>query len=508
MTDEDDKKRVTAEEEVRRRQKLTDEELKKTWVQKTQLDIKITDGLSFQFRISDIIAKKRDGLALTPEEIRHVVEAATRGHAQDSQLGALLMAIRLRGMDPEETMALTNELVASGRVLQWPVEWKGQLVDKHSTGGVGDKVSLPLAPALAACGCKVPMISGRGLGHTGGTLDKLESIPGFTCQQSPEQMLKILQSVGCCIVGQSEDLVPADKIFYEMRDVTATVDSLPLITASVISKKVAESLSALILDVKFGEAAQSPNIEEARKLAQSLVSTGVSLGIPTSALVSNMDSPIGHCVGNTLEVIESLECMEGAGPEDLRELVTVTGGHLLWLCGHAASTIQGTERIARALDDGSALHCFRAMLEAQGVQPEIARTISSTSKLRQASHQELLQVERTGTVELIRARPIAEILHALGAGRSRATDPINHSVGAELLVKMGQHVEKGDPWIRIHYENPPLQDKQRQSLQRAICITERPIFTPPSLIKEIIPSQNKKGGVGVTVRKQGQEDSS
>ncbi|KAM8972161.1 thymidine phosphorylase [Pelodytes ibericus] len=459
----------------------------------------------FQFRFSDIIAKKRNGLALAPEEIRYVVQAAMTHQAQESQLGAMLMAIRIRGMDPVETLTLTKELVASGHVLQWPKEWNGFLVDKHSTGGVGDKVSLPLAPALAACGCKVPMISGRGLGHTGGTLDKLESISGFNCQQSPEQMEAILQSVGCCIVGQSVDLVPADKIFYEIRDVTATVDSLPLITASVMSKKVVESVSALILDVKFGEAAQSPTIEEAKLLAQSLVNVGISLEIPTIALLSNMDNPIGRCVGNSLEVIEALECLEGSGSSDLRELVTQTGGHLLCLCGKADSEKQGAELIAKALDDGSALRCFSAMLEAQGVQPEIAWSLSSTSNnLQKASHQELLRVEKSGTVELIRARPIAEILNTLGAGRSKATDIINHSVGAELLVNVGQHVTKGDPWIRIHYENPPLQDKQRHILKGSICITDKPPFTPPSRIREIVTSQVKKEEVKATTRREGE----
>ncbi|XP_053319694.1 thymidine phosphorylase [Spea bombifrons] len=457
-----------------------------------------------QFRFSDIIAKKCNGSALTSEEIRYVVQAALTGQAEESQLGALLMAIRIRGMDPKETLTLTKELVASGHVLQWPEEWNGFLVDKHSTGGVGDKVSLPLAPALAACGCKVPMISGRGLGHTGGTLDKLESLQGFSAKQSPAQMQKILQSVGCCIVGQSGDLVPADKIFYEIRDVTATVDSLPLITASVMSKKVAENVSALILDVKFGEAAQSPTIEEARILAESLVSVGVSLGTPTIALLSNMDSPIGRCVGNTLEVIEALECLEGAGSQDLRELVTRTGGHLLWLCGKADSEVQGAEAIAKALDNGSALQCFRAMLEAQGVHSDIARNLSSTSNFRKASHQQLLRVDKAGTVKMIRARPIAEILNALGAGRSRATDIINHSVGAELLVEVGQHVEKGDPWIRIHYESPPLQDKQRQSLQASISIIDCPPFTPPSRIREIITHQGKSEETGTNMRREGE----
>ncbi|XP_075711236.1 thymidine phosphorylase [Rhinoderma darwinii] len=456
----------------------------------------------FQFRIADVIAKKRDGLALSEQEIRHVVKATMTGQAQDSQLGALLMAVRLQGMNPEETLTLTREMVASGCVLKWPEEWSALLVDKHSTGGVGDKVSLALAPALAACGCKVPMISGRGLGHTGGTLDKLESVPSFSSQQNPEQMLEILNSVGCCIVGQSKNLVPADKIFYEMRDVTATVDSLPLITASIMSKKVAESLSALILDVKFGEAAQSSTIEEAKHLAHSLVNVGVSLGIPTIALITNMDTPIGRCVGNSLEVIEALQCLEGQGPDDLRDLVLHTGGYLLWLCGRAGSEKQGAEKIAKVLSDGSALQCFRKMLEAQGVKPDIARSLSSSTKLGETSHIEELKVPKTGTVELIRARPIAEVLNALGAGRNKATDVINHSVGAQLLVRVGQHVEEGSPWIRIHYEKPLLQDRQRQTLQNALSISAQPAFIPASLIRDVIYAQCKKEEYGASVRRE------
>ncbi|XP_073508699.1 thymidine phosphorylase isoform X2 [Phyllobates terribilis] len=391
-----------------------------------------------QFRISDVIAKKRDGLTLSPEEIRHVVKVTMSGQAQECQLGALLMSIRLRGMNPEETMTLTKEMVASGCVLEWPKEWSGLLVDKHSTGGVGDKVSLPLAPALAACGCKVPMISGRGLGHTGGTLDKLESVPGFSSQQNPEQMMEILRSVGCCIVGQSKNLVPADKIFYEIRDVTATVDSLPLIT------------------------------------------------------------------GNSLEVIEALECLEGRGPEDLKELVLQTGGHLLWLCGQAGSATHGAEKIANVLRDGSALQCFRKMLEAQGVKPDIARTLSSSSKLGKAAHTEELTVPKTGTVELIQARPIAEILNALGAGRKKATDIINHCVGAELLVRVGQRVEKGAPWIRIHYEKPLLQERHRQILQNALCISDQPAFIPTSLIMDVIRAQGRNGEHSDSVRREGE----
>ncbi|KAK9400315.1 thymidine phosphorylase [Crotalus adamanteus] len=270
--------------------------------------------------IPEIIRKKRDGQTLQPDEIRYFVQTLGSGRSREGQIGAMLMAIRLRGMDPCETLMLTREMAASGTTLEWPAQWRGLLVDKHSTGGVGDKVSLPLAPALAACGCKVPMISGRGLGHTGGTLDKLESVPGFCVSQSPEQMREILEKAGCCIVEQSQHLVPADKVLYALRDVTATVDSLPLIISSILSKKMVEKLSALVLDVKFGSAALYHTLEGAEQLAQSLVSVGNHLGTKTAAILSRMDEPIGCRVGNSLEVLEALQCLEGGGPGDLREL--------------------------------------------------------------------------------------------------------------------------------------------------------------------------------------------
>ncbi|NXA02833.1 TYPH phosphorylase, partial [Nesospiza acunhae] len=320
-----------------------------------------------------LIRKKRDGERLEDAEIRSFVRGVTEGTAQQGQIGAMLMAIRLRGMDAGETLALTRAMASSGRTLAWPPAWHGLLVDKHSTGGVGDKVSLALAPALAACGCKVPMISGRGLGHTGGTLDKLEAIPGFRVSQSPEEMQHILARVGCCIVGQSAELVPADRVLYGLRDVTATVDSLPLITASILSKKAAERLSALVLDVKFGEAALYPTQESARELARSLVEVGAHLGIRTAALLTRMEQPLGRAVGNALEVLEALQCLEGGGPPDLRHLVTALGGVLLWQSGMATGAEQGRERLARALDDGSALGTFEAMLGAQGVPPDTAR---------------------------------------------------------------------------------------------------------------------------------------
>ncbi|XP_067173743.1 thymidine phosphorylase isoform X5 [Apteryx mantelli] len=445
--------------------------------------------------IPALIRRKRDGERLRDEEIEHFVRGVTDGTVQQGQIGAMLMAIRLRGMDTEETVALTRAMAASGRRLAWPEGWRGRLVDKHSTGGVGDKVSLALAPALAACGCKVPMISGRGLGHTGGTLDKLESIPGFSVAQSPEQMRRILEQAGCCIVGQSEELAPADRVLYSLRDVTATVDSLPLITASILSKKAAEQVSALVLDVKFGSGALYPTLEGARQLAQSLVSVGGRLGIRTAAVLSRMDEPLGRCVGNSLEVLEALQCLEGRGPADLRELVTALGGLLLWQCGAAASQEQGAARLARALDDGSALRAFEAMLGAQGVPPATARLLCAGTPaqrrrvLGQAATREELPAPRGGTVRQVEALPLARVLHELGAGRRRAGDAINPRVGAELLVAVGQRLQPGQPWLRVHHDGAGLGDAQRRALQDALALCEAEPFRPgPRVAELVLPS--------------------
>lgn len=438
------------------------------------------------------MSQKRDGEQLRDEEIQSFVRSVTEGSAEQGQIGAMLMAIRLRGMDAQETLALTRAMAASGRLLAWPLGWRGRLVDKHSTGGVGDKVSLALAPALAACGCKVPMISGRGLGHTGGTLDKLEAIPGFCVSQSPEQMQSILEQVGCCIVGQSEELVPADRVLYSLRDVTATVDSLPLITASILSKKAAEQISALVLDVKFGSAALYPTLESARELAQSLVAVGEELGIRTAAVLSSMDQPLGRCVGNSLEVLEALQCLEGGGPADLRELVTVLGGLLLWQSGMAPTAEQGQERLARALDDGSALRTFEAMLGAQGVPPDTARLLCAGTPqqrrqvLGQAGTREELLAPREGTVQQIEALPLAHVLHELGAGRTRAGEAINPRVGAEVLVAVGQHLREGEPWLRLHHDGA-LRAEQRQALQDALLLGTGTGTAAPRVAETVLP---------------------
>ncbi|XP_038935241.1 thymidine phosphorylase isoform X7 [Rattus norvegicus] len=446
-------------------------------------------------QLPELIRLKRNGGHLSEADIRNFVHALMDGRAQDTQIGAMLMAIRLQGMDLEETSVLTQALAESGQQLEWPKAWHQQLVDKHSTGGVGDKVSLVLAPALAACGCKVPMISGRSLGHTGGTLDKLESIPGFSVTQSPEQvqMLQILEEVGCCIVGQSEKLVPADGILYAARDVTATVDSVPLITASILSKKAVEGLSTLVVDVKFGGAAVFPDQEKARELAKMLVRVGMGLGLQVAAALTAMDNPLGRNVGHTLEVEEALLCLDGAGPPDLRDLVIrLAGGAILWLSGQAETQDQGAARVAAALDDGSALHRFQLMLSAQGVDPGLARALCSGSPtqrrqlLPHARKQEELLSPADGIVECVRALPLACVLHELGAGRSRAGQPIRPGVGAELLVDVGQWLSRGTPWLRVHLDGPALSSQQRRTLLGALVLSDRAPFKAPSPFAELV----------------------
>ncbi|XP_057179529.1 thymidine phosphorylase isoform X2 [Triplophysa rosa] len=398
----------------------------------------------------ELIRLKRDGGEFSDEDIKVFVQGVKSRTIQDSQIGAMLMAIWLKGMSKEETLRLTREMMKSGEVFVWPDEWL--VVDKHSTGGVGDKVSLPLAPALAACGCKVPMISGRGLAHTGGTLDKLESIPGFKVNQSVEQIKQILQDIGCCIVGQTESLVPADRVLYALRDATSTVDSLPLITGSIISKKGAEGLKALILDVKFGRAALYKDLDSAHHLARSLVTAGNNLGVKTGAVLSRMDAPIGRCVGNAVEVCEALDCLKGRGPDDLNELVSTLGGYLLWMSSHSPSLENGKNEIIQKLMNGEALKKFEDMLVAQGVSADVACSLCADGAdyfqhMKQATHQTELKSQHDGTVLEIDGLVLAKVLHRLGAGRNKLDEKIDHSVGAELLVDMGQQVNPGSKFI-------------------------------------------------------------
>lgn len=433
--------------------------------------------MSSEYCIPDLIAKKRDGDELSEEEIHHFVKASYSSNgASESQIGAMLMAMYLKGLNREETVSLTKAMLSSGSSLTWPEEWQGSVADKHSTGGVGDKVSLALAPALAVCGVKVPMISGRGLGHTGGTLDKLESIPGFQVNLDAKQMCDVLAKVGCCIVGQTESVVPADRVLYRIRDVTATVSSIPLISSSIISKKAAENPSALVLDVKVGKAAFATTKERAKALAQTMVGICVGLGIKAVALITTMDAPLGKAIGNSVEVAEAISCLSGRGPEDLKELVIKQGGYILEALNKAESQKAGAKLIADALENGKALQKFCDMLKAQGVSPDLAKNLCTQdadpfSILPIAAERFDLLVDKSGIVTVIDALVLAKVSHKLGAGRSNVADKVDHGVGFVLHVRVGQFVRKDDKWVTV-YHNGNLSDSQIAELKSALEINE------------------------------------
>ncbi|XP_013416636.1 thymidine phosphorylase-like [Lingula anatina] len=447
------------------------------------------------FSIPGLIRKKRDRKTFSREEIEFFIQELVKekgGAVQDCQLGAMLMAIFLNGMTLEETSWLTRAMRDSGEVLSWPLEWKGCVVDKHSTGGVGDKVSLPLAPALAACGMKVPMISGRGLGHTGGTLDKLESIPGFQVMIASSDMLEILEKVGCCIVGQTNTLVPSDRIMYATRDVTSTVDSVPLIVGSIVSKKAAEGLDALVLDIKVGKGSYTKNVEEGRKLGGLMVSSCESMGIKTVALLTNMDSPLGKTIGNSLEVQEALDCLRGQGPGDLKELVVNLGAHLLYAAQHVSTVSAGKLKMEDVISSGAALEKFCAMLKAQGVAEEVAEQLcqkqGNTSNILASSHNVTpLNSVGEGWVADIDALKLAEVSGELGAGRKKAGDKINFAVGIQLLVQVGDRIERGKPWVEIHHDEP-LGENQLNKVQAALKVENEPVSR--LLVLDIVTSQS------------------
>lgn len=441
-------------------------------------------------RIVDLILKKRDGKELNDEEIHYFIDNLVDGGIEGSQLGAMLMAWFLNGMSGRELAVLTHSMTYSGETLTWPEEWKPILVDKHSTGGVGDKVSLVLAPALAACGLKVPMISGRGLGFTGGTLDKLESIPGFTVSLTLEEMTRCLSECGCCIAGQTAKLVPADRIMYATRDITGTVDNANFVTASIISKKAAENISALILDVKVGKASFSKSTETARFLANSLVKAAQDQGIHTTAVLTSMDYPIGKMIGNSLEVAESVMTLRGKGPSDLVELVTVQGGLLLKMIGKAESSNQGQEMILKTLTDGSALATFEKMLKNQNVNAEVAHKLcygDMDQVLQKAKYSTPVIASCSGYIVNMDALAIAEVCGALGAARAKASDILRLSVGIQLLLVVGQEVVEGQTWAVLNHECEHVPTDLWLKLQDAIKIEGELLNeTPSTRIREII----------------------
>jgi pyrimidine-nucleoside phosphorylase len=400
-------------------------------------------------RTVDIIMSKRDGRTLAREEIRFFVDGVTAGTLPDYQASALLMAILLRGMTPDETAWLTDAMVHSGiRVDLCNIP--GVKVDKHSTGGVGDKTSLILAPLAAACGVPVPMMSGRGLGHTGGTLDKLEAIPGFRVDLSLEEMKAALASIGCAMIGQTAQIAPADKKLYALRDVTGTVESIPLISASIMSKKIAEGIDALVLDVKTGSGAFMKTEADSRRLAESLVSIGNASGVRTEAIITAMDTPLGLAVGNALEVIECVEVLKGRGPQDLVDVSVELAARMLVLGKVADDRAAAERRVRDAIASGAGLERLRRIVEFQGGDP---RVLDDYQRLPHVSDLHAVVATRDGYVTRLDAERVGRASVALGAGRDRVEDPVDPAVGIMVIAKPGDEVRAGDPVLQLHYRD-------------------------------------------------------
>jgi pyrimidine-nucleoside phosphorylase/thymidine phosphorylase len=398
-------------------------------------------------RAYEIIHAKREGRPLAPEAIAALVDGFTRGEVPDYQMAAFCMAVFFRGMDDGEVAALTRAMLESGEVLDLS-DVPGAKVDKHSTGGVGDKVSLALAPLAAACGVKVPMISGRGLGHTGGTLDKLEAIPGFRVDLPVERFREIVRGVGACLIGQTARLAPADRKLYALRDVTATVESIPLIAASIMSKKLAEGIDGLVLDVKVGSGAFMKSPADARTLARTLAAIGRSMGKRVTALLTSMEEPLGCAVGNALEVAEAVETLRGGGPEDLREVTVALTAEMLLLGGVAEAPAAARAAVEGAIADGRGLSKLAEIVSAQGGDPEAIR---DPARLPRAPSVRDVPAPASGFVRAIDAEAIGLASVALGAGRARVDDRIDPAVGIVVHRKVEDRVERGEPLCTIHH---------------------------------------------------------
>ncbi len=422
-----------------------------------------------------LIEAKRDGQVLTPQHLADAVREFASGQIPDYQMSAFLMAVFFRGLTDQETAALTLAMRDSGDRLVFPADPR-PLADKHSTGGVGDKVSLPLAPLLACLGFRVPMISGRGLGITGGTLDKLDSIPGFKTILPPGRIVEIVQQTGCVICGQTERMVPADKAMYALRDVTGTVPSIPLIVASILSKKLAESLDALILDVKFGEAAFMKTRGQARELARAMVHLGNECGTATRAVLTDMDTPLGKAAGNWLEIRETVACLEGRGPEDLRELVLACAAHLMVLTKRAPDLASALRDSGACLASGAPLRKWEEMIHAQGADLDdyhhklsLQRTATVTLDFKAAN---------SGFVQTCNARLIGEVVRDLGGGRVTKDSQIDYEAGVDRLVKPGEKITAGDLLGRVHARSQKDAECAATRLQLAYSIgPEQPVVS-------------------------------
>ncbi len=439
-------------------------------------------SLAQNFRAIDVIRKKRDGAELTRQEIEALVSAYTRGNIPDYQVSAWLMAVVLKGMTRPETAALTDAMLRSGEVLDLS-SLPAKKVDKHSTGGVGDKTSLVLAPLAAAAGVAVPMISGRGLGHTGGTLDKLEAIPGFNVNLSVSEFQRVLETCGCAMIGQTAEIAPADRKLYALRDVTGTVESPYLICASIMSKKLAEGIDALVLDVKTGSGAFMKSEKDAAFLAELMVETGERMGKQVVALITDMDQPLGNMIGNALEVVEVIEVLHGNGPEDLRELCLNLAGWMLHLGGASKTVAEGKQISAQLISSGKALERFRQMVELQGGDPG---AIDNPHKLPKARHAMTVSIEESGYIASMQCEQIGTACVILGGGRERKEDSVDPSVGIVLHKKVDDLVAAGEPLATIHYNDEARAARAQQLLLQSCEIAEKPNLHKRPLIHRVI----------------------
>lgn len=421
-------------------------------------------------RAYDIIKKKRDGHSLTRDELESFLRAYLEGEIPDYQVSAFLMAVLFRGMTSEETVSLTEILLNSGQVLDLS-DILGPKVDKHSTGGVGDKVSLILAPLAASAGIVVPMMSGRGLGHTGGTLDKLESIPGFRTRLSIKEFKEILAKVGCAMIGFSEEMAPLDRKLYALRDVTATIESIPLITSSIMSKKLSEGIQGLVLDVKVGSGAFMKDLESARVLAKTMVEIGNSFGVKTIAAITDMNEPLGMTVGNSLEVVESIDALRGRGPEDLMDVTLYLGALMLKVAGIETDLEAGIERLKRLIEDGSALRKFQEMVQQQGGNPMI---IERVTLLPHSCLSVDILSKQKGYIQSMDAEAIGTASMILGAGRETMDSEIDPAAGILLKKKVGDFVEEGDVICSFCTSDEAVVKKAEEIFLNALTFGEKP----------------------------------
>ncbi|NPV14448.1 thymidine phosphorylase [candidate division WOR-3 bacterium] len=441
----------------------------------------------------ELLRRKRDRGRLTPQEINWLINSFTGGSIPDYQMAAFLMAVYIQGMNVRETVAMTRAMMNSGRVLDLST-LSGPKVDKHSTGGVGDKVSLILAPLVAACGVIVPMVSGRSLGHTGGTLDKLEAIPGFKTNLGLDEFTQILKKIGVAIIGQTAEMCPADKEMYALRDVTATVESLPLITASIMAKKLAEGIDGLVLDVKTGQGAFMRRLRTARQLAQLMLAVGAKMEKKVVALITAMEQPLGNTVGNALEVREAIAALKNHWAPDLKELTFALAEEMLLLAGRAQTRPQARRQILRVLESGRALQKFQQMVEEQGGDPAV---VEDERLLPVANYKRECLAEREGYIRVIDAYQVGMLGLDIGLGRRRLTDRVSPGAGFVFRKKVGDQVQKGEVLAEVFADTDISAERVAARLAKCFTYSERPVTTGRMILERLItPKESPKGRRG------------